>query len=92
VLPGEHRFDLDELKKEIEQEIHSNEHVEDEEGFRFIGQQIILASRFMAEINATARMEVKRALTAIFCPSRCKMLLLFFSGQSIHFFLFVHDE
>lgn len=60
------------LKKEIEDEMDREEYVEDEEGFRFIGELILSTIRKAKEFLAKKRVLVKVWATKLFCPSRCK--------------------
>lgn len=69
---GMGRYSICDLKDEIEQEIHSNEFVEDEEGYRFIGQSLVKLNRFLEEYFASVRMSLRIYWTSIFCPDRCK--------------------
>ena len=80
---GMERYTIGDLKDEIEQEVHSNEFVEDEEGFRFIGQKLVKLNRFLDEKFAFIRMNLRVYFSTIFRPGRCK-LLLFYCGLKLN--------
>eukprot|EP01034_Spumella_vulgaris_P022808 gene22808-28973_t len=64
------RLTYEELKKEIESEFDENEHEEDEEGFRFLGELLRSAYSGVKEAVQFVTLQTRLTFIAIFYPSK----------------------